>query len=149
MDKNKMIYRRERVLNWIQLQGAVFTYDEAAERQVKYLFYEVFRVFPEYIKRLSAIYIYDQNEQPEDLRVSDAIHWQDVTFDIGTLHAIGLSLQAIERGASYSILCILHEMTHMVGFLNHDGKFHGHLDGLIGHYNAATGKNIKNDYQGL
>ena len=141
-------YRGLRVLQWIQQQGAVFYPGKLERETAKRYLRDMPVVFPELVGELSAIYLYRQGEQEtERLRKSDAIIWKDVTLDgFGTLYAIGVSLEAIERGKEYVQLLFLHELCHVRISGDHSTKFHRELDRMIDRFNQETGSHIVNDY---
>lgn len=87
-------YRGLRVLRWVERQGAVFYPGKLERETAKRYLRDMPVVFPELVGKLSAIYLYRQDEQvTERLRKSDAIIWKDVTLDgFGTLYAVGISL---------------------------------------------------------
>lgn len=53
---------------------------------------------------------------------------------------------AIERGREYTILVLLHELTHLLTDSSNPIVFHGLLDSLLRLYEARTGEHIENDY---
>lgn len=64
----------------------------------------------------------------------------------GTLYAVGISLEAIERGKEYTELLFLHELAHIFGGGEHSTEFHRELDRMIERFNKETGSRIVNDY---
>lgn len=141
-------YRGLRVLRWIERQGAVFYPGKLERETAKRYLRDVPVVFPELVGELSAIYLYRQDEQAtERLRKSDAIIWKDVTLDgFGTLYAVGISLEAIERGEEYTQFLFLHELAHVISGGEHTPEFHRQLDRLIDQFNRRTGGHLSNDY---
>lgn len=141
-------YRGLRVLRWIETKGAVFYPGKLERETAKRYLRDVPVVFPELVGELSAIYLYRQDEQAtERLRKSDAIIWKDVTLDgFGTLYAVGISLEAIERGKEYTELLFLHELCHIHVSGNHGPEFHNQLDSMIELFNQRTGSRIVNDH---
>ena len=141
-------YRGLRVLRWIERQGAVFYPGKLERETAKRYLRDMPVVFPELVGELSAIYLYRQDEQAtERLRKSDGILWRDVTLDgFGTLYAIGISLEAIERGKEYTELLFLHELAHVHVSGAHSAEFHKQLDHLIEQFNRRTGGHVANDY---
>lgn len=150
IDRKTLIQRRNRVLRWVQSKGAVFCYDENEIQRLKEYLVDIPAVFPELLQEgLCAIYLYRQEVQPEGLDWQDAIAWIDVTRDLGTISAIGISFAALTQGPAYTQLCWLHEYTHVIHGGEHDSTFHAALDGLIDRFNKWTGSHILNDYYGL
>lgn len=146
----ELIYRRDRVLRWVKSQGAVFCVDPAELDLLKSYLSEMAFVFPLLQWGLCAVYLYRQEDQPVELKRCDAICWDDVTTDgIGTLHAIGISTAALDRGPEYTQFVFLHELTHATHGGEHTAEFHAALDELIIEYNRATGATLANDYFGL
>lgn len=141
-------YRGLRVLRWIERQGAVFYSGKLERETAKRYLRDMPVVFPELVGELSAIYLYRQSEQAtEHLRKCDGIIWRDVTMDgFGTLYAVGISLEAIERGKEYTELLFLHELCHIHVSGDHGPEFHRELDRLIEQFNRRTGEHLVNDY---
>lgn len=141
-------YRGLRVLRWIERQGAVFYPGKLERETAKRYLRDMPVVFPELVGELSAIYLYRQGEQEtERLRKSDAIIWKDVTLDgFGTLYAVGISLEAVERGSEYVKFVFLHELCHIRVSGVHSLAFHQQLDRMIERFNQETGSHIVNDY---
>lgn len=142
MTKIERVYRGVRVLRWIESQGVVFYTGKAERETAKRYLRHMPRVFPEYISRLNAIYLYRMGEQED--KTHDAIIWNDVTSDIGTLYAVGISLEALARGEEYTQLVFTHELAHL-DVPKHGGSFRMNLSGLLGRYNRATGARLKNE----
>ena len=141
-------YRGLRVLRWIERRGAVF-YPGTLERETaKRYLQDMPMVFPELVGKLSAIYLYRQDEQAtERLRKCDGILWKDATLDgFGTLYAIGISLEAIELGKEYVQLLFLHELCHIRVSGVHSLAFRQQLNRMIERFNQETGSRITNDY---
>lgn len=146
----ELIYRRDRVLRWIQSQGAVFYYDPDKHERLKSYLSKMPWVFPLFQLGVYALYVYRQEDQPVELKNCDAICWDDVTTDgIGTLHAIGISTTALDRGPEYTQFVFLHELTHVTHGGEHTAEFHAALDELIDLYNRETGAVLANDYYGI
>lgn len=145
-----------RVLRWIRRQGVVVRCDSAEQRRAKEFLLPVFQVLEDVIRPLSlcAVYIYRQADQPLSLRTTsgtlmqdvDGIVWVDATPDRGRLHAIGVSCEAIDKGAAYAQMVFLHELTHIFGGGEHNTEFHQRLDRLIARFNQCTGGRVVNDY---
>ena len=76
----------------------------------------------------------------------DGVEWVDATPDRGFLHAIGVSCEAIDKGAAYAQMVFLHELTHIFGGGAHSPEFHRELDHMIEIFNQRTGSSIVNDY---
>lgn len=147
---SQMLVERDRVLRWIQSQGAVFCTDERERQRAKEVAAAVWSVFPEYLGCVSALYVYRMDQQQcEDLKQADGITWTDVTQDIGTLYAIGLSVEALNVGTDYSVLVFLHELCHVLVDREHSLTFQIRLNELIRKFDQATGRKIENDYYGL
>lgn len=145
-----------RVLRWIRRQGVVVRCDSAEQRRAKEFLLPVFQVLEDVIRPLSlcAVYIYRQADQPLSLRTTsgasmrdvDGIVWVDATPDRGSLHAIGLSVEALGRGPEYTRFLLLHELTHIFSGGKHNTEFHQRLDRLIEQFNRRTGGHLVNDY---
>lgn len=141
-------YRGLRVLRWIERQGAVFYPGKLERETAKRYLRDMPVVFPELVGELSAIYLYRQGEQEtERLRKSDAIIWKDVTLDgFGPLYAVGISLEAVERGSKYTKFVFLHELCHIRVSGVHSLAFRQQLNRMIERFNQETGSHIVNDY---
>lgn len=141
-------YRGLRVLRWIERQGAVFYPGKLERETAKRYLQDMPVVFPELVGELSAVYLYRQSEQAtERLRKCDGIIWRDVTLDgFGTLYAIGISLEAIERGKEYTQFVFLHELAHVHVGGDHSTEFHRELDRMIEQFNRRTVGHLSNDY---
>lgn len=109
-----------RVLHWIRRQGVVMCCDPAKQRQAKEFLLPVFQVAEDVIQPmpLVALYLYRQADQLLSLWTTsgtlmqdvDGIAWVDATTDQGSLHAIGVSCEAIDKGAAYAQMVFLHEL---------------------------------------
>lgn len=135
-----------RIMKWIQKKGVVVYENSEAKRRMTEYIVPVGAVFPELIKKLSAVYVYKIGEQGGDAREVDGICWRDETSDVGTLFAIGISLETLDEGPEYTQFVFLHELAHMATGENHNVKFHEELDKMIRTYNQATGASLENDY---
>ena len=146
-----------RILRWIKRQGVVMYYDSIEQERAKEFLLPVFRVLEDTIRDvpLCAVYLYRQADQPSTLRTTsgilmqdvDGLVWLDVTSDRGNLHAIGLSVEALNRGEEYFQMLFIHELCHaLYGFPAHGREFHKKLDALIKRCNDATCVHIANDY---
>lgn len=148
-----------RILRWIKRQGIVMCCDSIERERAKEFLLPVFRVLEDTIRAvpLCAVYLYRQSDQPLSLRTTygtlkqtvDGIEWVDVTPDRGSLHAIGLSVEALDIGEKYFQMLFLHELAHIFCGFEHSQEFHKSLDEFIDQFNRATGSDIVNDYQGL
>lgn len=146
----------QRVLRWIQGTGVVVCWDLALRKTVAQYLLPVFQTLRETIQPLSlvCIYLYQQADQPPNLRTDggalmkdvDGIQWVDVTPDRGKLYAVGLSVEALDKGKDYVQFLFLHELTHILSGGEHSEEFHQCLDGLIERFNRHTGSRIVNDY---
>lgn len=136
------------MLRWIERQGAVFYPGKLERETAKRYLRDMPVVFPELVGELSAIYLYRQGEQEtERLRKSDAIIWKDVTLDgFGTLYAVGISLEAVERGSKYTKFVFLHGLCHIRVSGVHSLAFRQQLNRMIERFNQETGSHIVNDY---
>lgn len=127
----------------------------ARQKSAEYLL-PVFRALEDLIRSvpLTALYLYRQAEQPPGLQTDsgtpmrdvDGIQWTDATLDRGKLYAIGISVEALERGQWYTQFLFLHELAHIFSGGEHTEEFHQCLDGLIEQVNKYTGGHIVNDY---
>ena len=141
-------YRGIRVLRWVQQQGVVFHPGKQEREIAKRYLRDMPRVFPELVRQINAIYLFEMGRQKTELlRKCDGILWRDVTLDgFGTLYAVGISLEAIERGREYTQFLFLHELVHVQTGGDHGPEFHKCLDSLIKRFNRYTGSHIINDY---
>lgn len=138
-----------RVLRWVQSQGQEICHDTKENQQLSVLLDELRPIFPE-IEQVHAWFTYRQANQPPPLSEHDGELWKDCTLDVGTLYAIGISLEALDAGHDYGVLVILHELTHvLLDGGEHDRHFHSVLNDLLDRYNRATGQSVKNDYFGF
>lgn len=146
----------QRVLRWIQRSGVVVCWDPVPRKTVAQYLLPVFQALREAIHPLPlvCIYLYRQAEQPPGLQTGsgtpmrdvDGIQWTDATLDRGKLFAIGISVEALERGQEYIQFLFMHEMAHIFSGGEHTEEFHQCLDGLIEQVNKYTGGYIVNDY---
>lgn len=138
-----------RVLRWVQSQGQEICHDTKENQQLSVLLDELRPIFPE-IEQVHAWFTYRQANQPPPLSEHDGELWKDCTLDVGTLYAIGISLEALDAGHDYGVLVILHELTHvLLDGGEHNRHFHSVLNDLLDRYNRATGQSVKNDYFGF
>ena len=104
MQKNNGV----RVLRWIKSQGVIFYAGKEERKTAKNYLREMPAIFPELFSMLNAIYLYRMSEQTD--KIHDGEMWRDVTTDgMGTLYAIGLSLEAISAGRKYLQSIFIHE----------------------------------------
>ena len=147
-------YQRDRILRWVQRQGADLTADPADTARLRELVQGVFRALPDLLPELAGrglvdVHVYERDRQTrEDLRASDGMAWVDVTEHTGTLYAIGIASGVLDMDRDYQVLAFLHEAAHVLQG-EHSWGFHVLLDGLLQRYNDATGSQIVNDYDGL
>lgn len=150
--------RDSEMRQWLEEQGVVFGNNWWTYPHIKACFGECAAVFPELFDQISVLYVYNQQAQiDEDLKNSDAIFWFYSAPDRVMLFAIGISTAAAAQGEEYTLLCVIHELAHMKTLLEgkregkngHSTAFHANLDDLISKFNAETGRNIMNDYDGL
>lgn len=158
MDANLMLEAdRKRLRRWLQNEGVVMCEDPEVLALARPVLMAIAETFPAYIPEcVQDFYIYRCSEQPEGLQIMDGISWKDCTKDAVNLYAIGLSVEALERGTEYGAMICLHELCHVLcdiaeigGSNDHDESFHSILDGLIDRFNARTGLCVENDYFGL
>ncbi len=146
----------QRVLCWIRQQGVIMCRDPVERVKAAEFLLPVFQALEDVIRPmpLVALYLYRQTDQPPSLRTTsgapmqdvDGIAWVDATPDRGSLHAIGVSCEAIDKGAAYAQMVFLHELTHIFGGGEHNTEFHQRLDRLIARFNQCTGGRVVNDY---
>ncbi|MGN1230560.1 MAG: hypothetical protein ACI4TP_01550 [Anaerotignum sp.] len=150
--------RGKEMEEWLLSQGVVFSDDWRTFQRIKRCFGETATFFPELFDKISVLYVYDQNEQRySDGKTADAIFWYYGTPDYDVLFAVGISTTAASLGERYTLLCVLHELSHLKMMLEgkveegdgHSSTFHHVLDNMISKFNKATGRNIENDYFGL
>lgn len=135
-----------RIMKWIMSKGVVvYKNEEAKQRMTEYIA-PVGAAFPELVKKLSAVYVYQTAKQKGDARGTDGICWRDETSDAGTLFAIGISTDTLDAGPEYCAFVFLHELCHVATCSDHTVAFHEELDRMIRIYNQATGAELENDY---
>lgn len=145
-----------RVLRWIRRQGVVMCCEPTEQERARDILLPAIRALEDVIRPLPlvSVYLYRQTDQPSSLRTTsgmpmrnvDGIEWVDATPDRGSLHAIGVSCEAIDKGATYAQMVFLHELTHIFGGWEHSPAFHRKLDRLIEQFNRRTGGHLVNDY---
>ncbi len=143
-------YRGLRVLRWIEQQGVVFYPGKLERETAKRYLRDMPGVFPELVGALSAIYLYRQSEQAtERLRKCDGIIWKDVTTDgNGTLYAVGISLEAVEQGKTYTQFLFIHELAHILAPCasdEHGPQFRREMARLLDRFNRATGSTLEDE----
>jgi len=139
----------ERIMRWIETEGGVAYKDPAAkERLLDYLL-PVMQVFPEFVNMVSAVYVYRTDQQTGSAAGPDGISWENHTSDVGILYAVGISLEAMDKGPEYTQFLFLHECTHIITGHDHDHVFHGQLNQLLSIFNETTGANLRNDMIGM
>ncbi len=94
--------------------------------------------------------MYEQDKQgTERLRRCDGIIWRDVTTDgNGTLYAVGLSVEAAEKGETYVQFLFLHELAHIpvpCAPDEHGPQFRREMARLLGRFKRATGSTLENE----
>lgn len=144
----------ELALELVRQQGVRICCDPAELELARRTFLHITKTFfPELLcSCLSLVYIYDMDEQPPALSMCDGRASISETFPDGRqVASIGISLQALHAGEDYSILILLHELTHVLsGFPSEHGpEFHAYLDRLVERYNLETRSSIVNDYFGM
>ena len=121
--------------------------DDPQERELAMcLFLPLLQIFGEEMSDLSLIYLYWQDEQPEELQGIDG--WCNTFIHPTTrrqICAIGLSLDALHCSLDYAVMVAVHEMAHLK-YAGEDDNFFPYMDQLLERYNRATGGNVKNDY---
>lgn len=135
-----------RIMKWIKSKGVVVYQNEEAKHRMAEYIAPVGSVFPDLAKRLSSVYVYRTEEQKGDARGTDGICWRDETSDVGTLFAIGISMDALDAGPEYCAFVFLHELCHLATGSDHTVAFHEELNNMIRTYNQATGAELENDY---
>lgn len=137
-------------------QGIVLSDDPAAWAKLRDVFTSIFLVLHREIMQrgtLSFVYTFDQNQQqqPKFARLDGYASVSERLTDGRRVSYIGIAVQTLCYSRDYSIMVLLHELTHTLsGFPSEHGpEFHAYLDGLIARFNAATGASVKNDYYGL
>jgi len=146
------ILEKNIMMLWLKKQGVVFCYEEPLQRKMNDCVSQVSKVFKDLVELVAVFYVYDLEKQKrKGNEYFDAEFWFNTLQNGKMLFAIGLSTKALNEGAEYSTLCLLHELTHlqMPEENNHNMKFHSLLNRMIRHFNDATGQNIKNDYDQL
>lgn len=147
MNRNERERRKHmgaRVLRWIESQGVVFHYDRKARETAKAYLQDMPTVFPELVGMLSAIYLYRQSKQADGSM--DGILWRDVTKDgSGILYAVGLSVEAVERGKEYTQFLFIHELTYILVPGEHVPPFHQIMAALLARFNSATGSSLEDE----
>lgn len=136
----------EQVMEWAKTQGAVVCNDPKESQRLLDYIVPVGAVFPDMVKQVNAIYVYRMEEQKKKASGADGMHWKDVAGKNGTLHAIGISVEALDGGPEYAAFVFMHELAHMVTDDRHTTAFNEKLDEMIATYNQATGAGIVNDF---
>ena len=143
-----MINSIDRTIEWIEKQGAVICMDLAEKKRLEHYIIPVVALFPDLIKMLCFVYVYRMSEQTEGAAGSDGICWKNVTNYAGTLYAIGISVEAMDKGAEYTAFLFMHELAH-IKEPKHNHNFHEILNDMIVRYNHAYSVNLANDMFGL
>lgn len=113
ISRERREYEGRRTLRWIQRQGVVFYLGKPERAAAKRYLRGMSMVFPKLVGQLRAVYLYRQSEQ--DNSAYDGVLWKNVTMDgLGTLYAVGLSVEAIGRGEMYIQRLFIHELTHII-----------------------------------
>lgn len=140
---------KEKAIRETERAGFVLCYDPEPYSTVIADLQDVFRILLEEISStpLEALFLFDMKDQS---RVCDGWSNTTTTPEGEQFSAIGLSLQAIDRGADYLQFLFIHELTHLMlpAECNHGEDFHSLLDYLLDKFNRATGKHLVNDYMG-
>jgi len=141
MQDNNPTALRNRMLRWIETQGVVPCYEPEALDKLRRLLRCVGPFFWSEISesRVVLVYTYRQNEQgTPELQAQDGSAWRNVTSDLGSLHAIGLSVELLESSIEEAIPIFIHELSHIVSQSDHDEElFATTLDELYGWYSEA------------
>lgn len=150
----RQITPRGKTLEWLDSLGIVRCGDPRQMDKLKTVLVEVFAALPDLLPQLvdrglDTFYTYRQQEQEGGDRLNDGVCWFDHQQDGGVLYAIGVSVEAMEKGADYTVLVILHEVVHILKGGEHNQEFHSTLNGLLQRFNAATGRLVVNDKYGL
>lgn len=142
---------KDRLLNWIQKEGGVICKDPFTKVRLTEYITPVAALFPELIENLLVVYPYCMNEQGSpDLCKDDGIDWEYHDTKTGkVIHAIGISVEGLEKGAEYAQFLFMHELAHIAAGGNHTVAFHDQLNAMIKKFNAETGSKITNDLYGL
>ncbi len=138
----------DRTIVWIEKHGAVVCLDPAEKQRLERYIVPTAALFPDLMKMLCAVYVYRMSEQTGEAAGSDGICWKNVTSYAGTLYAIGISTEAMDKGAEYTAFLFMHELAH-IRESEHCYKFHEILNDMIGQYNHAYSVNLANDMAGL
>lgn len=128
------------ILRWIRRQGVVFYFGKRERETAKTALRDMPKVFPELVGKLSAIFLYRQSEQTKS--TVDGVLWKDVTTNAGTLYAIGVSVEAIDRGEIYLQRLFIHELTHIIVTCKpgtHSAEFYVVFQKLLQRYDTLTG----------
>lgn len=137
-----------RTIAWIEKQGITICKDPAEIERLKSYIVPAAELFPDLVNMLCAVYVYRMNEQSGDAAGVDGILWKNVTSDSGTVYAVGISTEAMDKGADYTAFLFLHELAHITTDGDHSRAFHDQLNELLMVYNEATGANLANDMFG-
>lgn len=139
----------ERIMHWVETEGGVAYEDPSAKKRLLDYLLPVAQVFPKLVNMVSAVYVYRMDQQTGSAAGPDGISWENHTSDVGILYAIGISLEAMDKGPAYTQFIFLHELTHIITGHEHDPVFHGQLNKLLSIFNEATGANLTNDMIGM
>lgn len=141
---------KDRLLNWIQKEGAVFCDDPIAKDRLAKAIVPVAMLFPDLVVKLATIYLYKMDEQGNaELRASDGMSWKYCDEKTGTVsYAVGISVEGLEFGDEYVQFLLLHELAHVATDADHTTAFHDQLNEMIQKFNTETGATIINDLFG-
>lgn len=138
--------------DWLVGKGVVTCEDEQWHNFALELLCDVSEACPQLLK-FNTWYLYLMDEQTGEAdNGADAQYWWlQSPAGSETVYVLGISVECLKEGRAYAILCILHELAHVLcGNEDHTtARFHSKLNDLIEIYNAFSGENIKNDYCGL
>lgn len=133
-------------LKQVEKLGIKICCDPCERELAMCLFLPLLQIFGEEMSDLSLIYLYWQDEQPEELQGIDG--WCNTFIHPATgrqICAIGLSLDALHCSLDYAVMVSIHELAHLK-YAGDDCRFFPYMDKLLERYNRATDSDIQNDY---
>jgi len=143
-----------RTLAWLDHLGVVRCGDPQQMEKLKGVLVEVFAALPDLLPQLvdrglDTFYLYRQQDQEGGDRLNDGVCCFDHQEDGGVLFAVGVAVEAMDKGADYAVLVVLHECVHIIKGGEHNQEFHAVLSELLRRFHSVTGRLIINDKYGL
>lgn len=146
----------------LENDGVVILHDDEEKKRLKGVVLPVFLACWDDICEaddLALFYTYRMEDQAPGsfVAMSDGYSTIKVNAETGvSLSAVGVSVEAMDKGLDYAVLVLLHELCHLLvreppakDQMEHSEAFHARLDGLLAKFNFVFGLDIQNDYFGL